>query len=139
MVRLRCAQQRTPYRSCVRGSATTTKDNNVAKKSDRSDPKSNKSLAIRVVLKKMPNAKASDIAEAVKKQYGHNVGTNIVYMVKTKLNMSAGRKSTGKPKTKTPMTSAALWIDAIKSARDLIRATGSAENATALLKALGDL
>ena len=114
----------------------------MAKKSDRSDPKSNKSLAIRNVLKKMPNAKASEVAAAVKKEYGHTVGVNIIYMVKTKLNMSSERKKTGTAKTKanssTPMTSAALWVDAIKSARDLIKATGSVANATALLKALGD-
>jgi hypothetical protein len=112
----------------------------MAKKSDRSDPKNNKSLAIRNVLKKMPKAKATEVAEAVKKEYGHTVGVNIIYMVKTKMNMSADgrKKTTAKSKIQTPMTSAALWVDAIKSARDLIRATGSVANATALLKALGD-
>ena len=109
---------------------------------DRSDPKKNKSLAIRNVLKKMPKAKASEVAEAVKKEYGHTVGVNIIYMVKTKLNMASDRKKTGTAKTKanssTPMTSAALWVDAIKNARALIAATGSVANATALLKALGD-
>ena len=114
----------------------------MAKKSDRSDPKANKSLAIRNVLKKMPNAKATEVADAVKKEYGHTVGVNIIYMVKTKLNMSSERKKTGAAKTKsnssTPMTSAVLWVDAIKSARALIEATGSVANATALLKALGD-
>ena len=64
----------------------------MAKKADRSDPKTNKSLAIRMVLKRMPNAKASEVAEAVKKEYGHNVGASIIYMVKTKLNMATGRK-----------------------------------------------
>ena len=112
----------------------------MAKKSDRSDPKNNKSLAIRNVLKKMPKAKATEVAEAVKKEYGHTVGVNIIYMVKTKMNMSSDgrKKATNKLKNQTPMTSAALWVDAIKSARDLIKATGSVANATALLKALGD-
>ena len=111
----------------------------MAKKSDRSDPKNNKSLAIRNVLKKMPTAKATEVAEAVKKEYGHTVGVNIIYMVKTKMNMSSdGRTKAAKTKIKTPMTSAVLWVDAIKSARDLIKATGSVANATALLKALGD-
>jgi hypothetical protein len=114
----------------------------MTKKSDRSDPKSNKSFAIRNVLKKMPNAKASEVAAAVKKEYGHTVGVNIIYMVKTKLNMASNRKKTGTVKTKanssTPMTSAALWVDAITSARELIKATGSVANATALLNALGD-
>jgi len=52
--------------------------------SDRTDPKRNKSLAIRLVLKKMPSAKASEVAEAVKKEFGHEVHQNMVYMVKTK-------------------------------------------------------
>jgi len=34
------------------------------------------------------------------------------------------------------MTSAALWVEAIKLARQLLRATGSVANATALLKAV---
>src|SRR5690242_1117939 len=110
----------------------------MSKKSDRTDPKANKSLAIRSVLKKMPNAKATDVIAAVKKEYGHTVGANIVYMVKTKMNMATDRRASGRPKKSTPMTSAALWVDAIKNARALIDATGSVANATALLKALGD-
>jgi hypothetical protein len=106
-------------------------------KADRSNPKVNKSLAVRLTLKKMPGAKASAIAEAVKKEFGHKITANMVYMVKTKLNMVAARpgktkkaKSNGRPKT------AALWVDAIKTARQLLKATGSRANATALLKAL---
>lgn len=110
----------------------------MAKKTDRSDPKHNKSLAIRNVLKKMPKAKASEVAEVVKKEYGHAVGNNIIYMVKTKLNMSSDGRGQGASKSKTPMTSASLWVDAIKNARALIAATGSVANATALLQALGD-
>jgi hypothetical protein len=110
----------------------------MSKKSDRTNPKSNKSLAIRTVLKKMPTAKASDVIDAVKKEYGHTVGANIVYMVKTKMNMATDRRATGRAKKATPMNSAALWVDAIKNARALIDATGSVANATALLKAIGD-
>ena len=105
---------------------------------DRSDPKHNKSLAIRIVLKRMPGAKASDVAEAVKKEFGHQVHQNMVYMVKTKANMA----SDGRPRRRksdardNPMTTAALWVDAIKIARHLLKATGSVTNATALLKAL---
>jgi hypothetical protein len=59
-------------------------------------------------------------------------------MVKTKLNMAAdGRPK--KPKfagNGSPMTSAALWVDAIKLARQLLKATGSVANATALMKAV---
>jgi len=105
---------------------------------DRSDPKSNKSLAIRIVLKKMPAAKAKDVAAAVEKEFGHHVGQNMVYMVKTKSNMA----SDGRAKKRisgvkdTPMKTAALWVEAIKIARGLLKSTGSVANATALLKAL---
>ena|SRR2546421_12296345 len=106
--------------------------------SDRSDPRNNKSLAIRNVLKRLPTAKARDVAGMVKKEYGHQVGPNMIYMVKTKMNMAMdGRpKRTGGTKS-SPMTSAALWVEAIKMARELLKATGSVANATALLKAVG--
>ncbi len=106
--------------------------------SDRSDPKKNKSLAIRNVLKKLPGAKASEIVSAVKKDYGHSVNENRVYMVKTKTNMASdGRVPRRKTvKNSTPMTSPALWVEAIKTARQLLKATGSVANATALLKAV---
>jgi hypothetical protein len=107
-------------------------------KSDRADPKKNKSLAIRRVLKKMPTAKATDIVAAVKKEYGHTVNQNRVYMVKTKTNMA----SDGRPrriqstKSTTTLNSAALWVSAIKTARELLKTTGSVPNAVALLKAV---
>lgn len=118
--------------------STVIMKDSMSKKTDRSNPKSNKSLAIRNVLKKMPNAKASEVIDAVKKEYGHTVGANIVYMVKTKMNIATDRRATGRAKKATPMTSAALWVTAIKNARALIEATGSVANATALLNALGD-
>jgi hypothetical protein len=107
-------------------------------KSDRDDPKKNKSLAVRNILKKKPTAKAIDIVAAVKKEYGHTVSVNHVYMLKTKDNMAAdGRPRRIKPTDNgTPMSTAALWVDAIKAARQLIKATGSVANATALLKAV---
>jgi hypothetical protein len=107
-------------------------------KVDRSDPKKNKSLAIRMVLKKMPGAKASEIVDAVKKEFGHHVGQNMVYMVKTKTNMARDGRPRGSKNAKpqSPMKTAALWVAAIKTGRDLLKATGSLANATALLKAL---
>ena len=83
------------------------------RKIDRSDPRKNKSLAIRMVLKKMPSAKAKEVAEAVKMEFGHKVGQNMVYMVKTKTNMASdGRpKRTRTSSRDTPMTTPALWID----------------------------
>jgi hypothetical protein len=107
-------------------------------KKDRSDPKKNKSLAIRTVLKKLPSSKAAEVAVAVKKEFGHEVSQNMIYMVKTKANMDLdGRVK--KPKATrygTPMTSTVLWVDAIKTAKHLLKATGSVANAMALLKAV---
>lgn len=110
----------------------------IVSKVDRSDPKKNKSLAIRNILKKKPTLKASEIVAAVKKEYGHSVDPNHVYMVKTKTNMASdGRPKKSKPsKNDTPMTSAALWVDAIKTARQLLKSTGGIANAIALLKAI---
>jgi len=106
-------------------------------KSERSDPKKNKSLAIRNVLKKKPNAKAAEVAAAVKKEYGHTVDPNRIYMVKTKANMASdGRPRSSASKNGTSLTSAALWVDAIKTARQLLKSTGSVPNAIAILKAV---
>jgi hypothetical protein len=110
---------------------------------DRQDPRNNKSLAIRTILEKMPDAKASDVVDAVKNEFGHDIGKNLVYMVKTKGNMASDAKAAKGAKSKasaakSPLTTAALWVDAIKSARQLVKATGSVANAIALVKALGD-
>jgi hypothetical protein len=111
-----------------------------ASASDRTDPKKNKSLAIRNVISKLPGAKAAEIVEAVKKEYGHSVNLNMVYMVKTKSHMAAdGRPKTKKMKSKsgdTPMISPALWVEAIGISRQLLKCTGSLANAIALLKAV---
>ncbi len=107
---------------------------------DRNDPKQNKSLAIRTVLKDMPTNKATEVAAEVKKQFGHTVGSNQIYMIKTKLSMGkrskAGRKP-GSSRANGKLSSAAMWVDAIKIAKQLLSATGSVENASALLKAIG--
>ena len=107
-------------------------------KVDRGDPRKNKSLAIRLVLKNKPNAKASEVAAVVKKEYGHKINPNQIYMIKTKSNMASdGRpRKTSASKNDTPLTSPALWVDAIKTARQLLKATGSVPNAIAILKAI---
>jgi hypothetical protein len=104
--------------------------------SERSDPKKNKSLAIRNVLRKKPNAKAAEVAAAVKKEYGHTVDPNRIYMVKTKANMASDGRPRSAAKNSTTLSSAALWVDAIKTARQLLKATGSVPNAIAILKAV---
>ena len=114
-----------------------------SRSSDRSSPHGNKSLAIRTVLAQMPNAKVEEIAVAVKKQFAHDVNKNLIYMVKTKSNMASdGRpkatKNSKAGKPTSPLTTAALWVDAIKLARQLLKSTGSLANATALIKALAD-
>jgi len=109
-----------------------------AAKSDRSDPKQNKSLAIRMVLKSMPKAKASEVVAAVKKEYGHEVSVNMVYMVKTKKNMASDGRAKRKPGAlkETTLSSATQWVDAIHAAKHLLKSAGSVANATALLNAV---
>jgi hypothetical protein len=106
---------------------------------DRTDPKQNKSLAIRTVLKGMSNSKASEVAAEVKKQFGHSVSVNQIYMIKTKQSMRKrgrpGRKAGTVPSQRT-LTSASSWVDAIKLAKQLLSATGSVDNSVALLKAI---
>lgn len=107
-----------------------------SQRSDRTDPRKNKSLAIRMAIKAMPNAKANDVVEAVKREYGHTIKPNMVYMVKTKSNMAATSKASKTPASKGRPVGAAQWVEAIKIARQLLKATGSVDNATALLKAI---
>jgi len=108
---------------------------------ERTDPHANKSLAIRLTLERMPAAKASEIADAVRTNYGHKISTTLVYLVKSKVNVKKADRKTGKAgvvangKAK-PIGGAAEWVDAIRLARKLLAATGSVENAVAILKAV---
>lgn len=108
-----------------------------AKKSTKSkDPMTNKSSAIRRVIKRNPTAKVRDVANAVKKEYGHKVGPDRILMEKTKKNMVTNRKQTKTQwKTGHPV-GAAQWVEAIKIARQLLSLTGSVDNAMSLLNAL---
>jgi len=107
---------------------------------DRSDPKANKSLAIRTVLKAMPDAKGAEIAAEVKKQFGHTVGVNQVYMTKTKVGMRKHAKSERKAGRPAPaanqLSSPAAWVQAIKLVKQLLELTGSPETAISLIKAM---
>lgn len=106
-------------------------------KSDRTDPKQNKSLATRLVMNKLPGAKASEVVATVKKDYGHVINPNMVYMIKAKTNMASdGRVKKTAAESESPLSSAALWVDAIKLGRQLLKSTGSLANAIALLKAI---
>ncbi len=113
------------------------------KKAKRTDPKKNKSLAIRMALGQMPEAKATEIVDLVKKEYGHAISLNMVYMVKAKTNAAAHAETSGgngKEATSTkgqiPITSAANWVNAIKHAKNLLVEVGGVDNAVALLKAV---
>ena len=103
---------------------------------DRADPRKNKSLAIRKILERMPDAKATEVMAVVKKEFGHEIKQNMVYMVKTKANMAADGRPRDKSGDANRISSAAEWVDAIKVGRHLLRATGSVANATALLRAI---
>jgi hypothetical protein len=86
---------------------------------------------------RMPKANATEIAEAVKSEYGHKVSTTLIYLVKSKSNVKAARR--GRPQSaaaEATMGSAADWVHAIKLARQLLRSSGSIENALAILKAV---
>jgi len=112
-----------------------------ANNSHRSNPKANKSLAIRNVLNRMPTGSYAEVAKAVKSEFGHDVKSSLFYMLKAKGNMKANTranqaKAQPAKETPAPMNSAATWVEAIKLARNLLRATGSIENATAVLKAV---
>jgi len=104
-------------------------------KADRTDPKTNKSLAIREIVTKMPNAKASEIMEAVKAEYGHTVTSTLIYLVKSKTNVKKAARKTGAAPSPT-IGSAADWVESIKLARRLLQSSGSTENAMAILKAV---
>jgi hypothetical protein len=107
---------------------------------DRDDPKQNKSLAIRTVLEGMPNAKGAEIVAEVKKQFGHTIGTNQVYMTKTKVGMRKHAKAERKAGRPSPvsnqLSSPAAWVEAIKRAKQLLAVTGSTDTAIALLRAI---
>ena len=110
-----------------------------AKKSMKSkDPMTNKSSAIRRVIKRNPTAKIGEVVDAVKDEFGHKVSPDRILVEKTKKNMVTNRK-----KTKTQWkighpVGAAQWIEAIKIARQLLSLTGSVDNAMAILNALDD-
>ena len=102
---------------------------------DRTDPKVNKSLAIRLVLEKAPNAKALEVAEAVKTEYGHKVTPTLVYLVKSKTRKPSKRRSIASKRVQKP---AGALVASIKAARALLAAAGDVINARAVLDALRD-
>jgi hypothetical protein len=116
---------------------------------DRQDPHKNISLAIRNVVNEMPDAKASQVVDEVKRQYGHSISPNRVYMVKTKQNMGAGGRkkrrgavaskatgNAGNGNTGAALSSTSQWVEAIKQAKKLLHAAGSVANAKALVDAV---
>jgi hypothetical protein len=107
-------------------------------KSNHNDPKTNKSLAIRTVRSKKRNAKAAEVVAAVKSAYGHKVTPTQIYVVKSKANVRGARRAAqARGRTDIHALGApADWVRAIKAARQLLKVTGSAENAVAILRAV---
>ena len=106
-------------------------------KADRSDPKTNKSLAIRTVLAEMPAAKAAEVAEAAQTQFGHKVTPTLCQLVKSKCQLKTSRSSKRRGTvTASTSGSAAEWVESIKLAGRLLRTTGSVESAVAILQAV---
>ena len=107
--------------------------------SKRLDPFSNKSLAVRMVVGKMPKAKASEVAQAVKDEYGHDVTDIAVYGIRNKLKQqSNGHVVEPQPTTASRSSANEPYasLEAIRTARQLLKVTGGLENATALLQAI---
>lgn len=123
-----------------------------AESSDRSDPTKNKSLAIRTIIERMPEANFAETAKAVQEEFGHEIRPNLFYALKAKSITKKGRR--GRPRKSETMgdaaapakssaavaeiTSPAQWVDAINAAKKLLNAAGSASNAIALIKAIAD-
>ena len=89
----------------------------------------------------MPDAKGTEIVAEVKKQFGHTVGVNRIYMVKTKIGtkkQARAAKKAGRPTavTSSLLSSPASWVQAIKLVKQLLEVTGSPETAIALIKAM---
>lgn len=119
-----------------------------AAKADRNDPKSNKSLAIRMVLDRLPDASAATIAGEVQKEYGHKVAPTLIYLVKSKAK-GGGSKGNGPPKkargqkaaaasTPSPLQGSTNYGSMIRLARQLTAAAGGYESASDVLKAVNE-
>ena len=120
-----------------------------ADKADRNDPKSNKSLAIRTVLDRLPDASAATVAAEVQKNYGHSVAPTLVYLVKSKMKGGSGGASPSgngkKPKrqkaaaasTPSPLQGS-NYGSMIRLARQLTAAAGGYESASDVLKAVNE-
>lgn len=102
-------------------------------KLDRRDPKKNKSEAIRQVLKKHPLAKASDVVDKVKEQFGHTVPQSSVYMAKTRRNI---KKRARRNPSRNSTSPSAVQFAAIRTGKQLLTECGSLSNAVDLLKAI---
>lgn len=98
----------------------------------------NKSQAVREYLQANRDAKPKQAAEAISKQVGVEVTAAFVSQIKTLDRKKLGRP-TGRTKPGSPSRYAsgqASIAAAIKAGRELLIATGSTEEAVAVLKAL---
>ena len=87
----------------------------------------NKGAAIREVLRDMPSATAEDIVAEVKRRHGHTVSKPYIYLTRHKEGVTR----------RTPSDAADL-VDAIRTAKQLLAATGNADRAAGLVAALAE-
>jgi hypothetical protein len=102
----------------------------------RGDPKTNKSLAIRMVLTDNPGIAPKDAAPIVKKKFGHAVDAQMVSIVKSKI----GSRQVAERAKATPRGgSAAVGLDALQAGVVFVRQAGGFVQARDLLGILESL
>ena len=105
-------------------------------RSARKDPKTNKSLAIRMVLGDNPGIAPKDAVPLVKKQYGHVVDSKLISIVKSKV----GSRRVAEQAKATPRGgNAAIALHALQAGVVFVRQAGGFVQARDLLGILESL
>lgn len=104
--------------------------------SARRDPKTNKSLAVRMVLTDSPGIAPKDAVPVVKKKFGHIVDAKFVSIVKSKV----GSRQVAERAKATPRGgNAAVDLDALQAGVVFVRQAGGFVQARDLLIILESL
>lgn len=114
----------------------------------RTDPEQNKSLAVRLVLRDLKNAPATEVVESVQNRYGHKVSPQFIYLLKNVDRRKKAKKSGRRVKAvsfspeningETILNGLTDFLEATKAAKRLVRAAGSYETAQQVLSAFKD-
>ena len=105
-----------------------------ATKSSRTNPKKNKSLAVRIVIEKNPSAGPTEVAGLVKKQFGHTVSPAVVSTIKAK---AKGKKPGPKKATKVQQSPMQVMAhEALDTAFEFVGKVGGLLHAQALIDKL---